>query len=137
MAKKLAIEVNTPLCTGCRICEMVCSLNNNGEVNLEKAKLRILDNYPESLYEPYICQLCENPECVSACPSDALTQDEKTGVINIDDDLCTGCEACVIDCPYDAIRWSDEMEKLFVCDRCGGDPICVQFCTIKALQLLD
>jgi Fe-S-cluster-containing dehydrogenase component len=136
MTKKLAIEVNTPLCTGCRICEMVCSLNANDVVNLEKAKIRVTDNYPQSLYEPHICQLCENPECVDACPSEALVQDETTGIISIDDELCTGCEACVIDCPHDAIRWSDDTQKLYVCDRCGGDPLCVQFCTIKALQLV-
>jgi len=112
-------------------------MNSNGTVNLEKANIRVTDNYPESLYEPHICQLCDTPECVDACPSEALTQDAKTGVINIDDALCTGCEACVVACPHDSIRWSDEMEKLFVCDRCGGDPICVQFCTVKALQLVS
>ena len=137
MSKKLVIEVNTPVCTGCHICEMVCSMNSNGTVNLEKANIRVTDNYPESLYEPHICQLCDTPECLDACPSEALTQDAKTGVINIDDALCTGCEACVVACPHDSIRWSDEMEKLFVCDRCGGDPICVQFCTVKALQLVS
>ncbi|MFC1978414.1 4Fe-4S dicluster domain-containing protein [Chloroflexota bacterium] len=137
MAKRLVIEVNTPLCTGCRICEMVCSINRHGTVNLEKSNIRVTDNYTESLYEPHICQLCDNPECVDACPSEVLTQDEKTGVISIDEEFCTGCEACVIACPHDAIRWSGNMEKLFVCDRCGGEPLCVQFCTIKALQLLS
>ncbi|MBT3362449.1 MAG: 4Fe-4S dicluster domain-containing protein [Chloroflexi bacterium] len=135
MASKQIIEVHTPLCTGCRICEMVCSLNSGGTVNLEKANIRVTDNYPESLYVPHICQLCDDPDCVNACPSDALTQDEQTGIISISDELCTGCEACCDACPHDAIRWSDVTQKLYVCDRCGGDPLCVQFCTIKALQI--
>ncbi|MFC1998548.1 4Fe-4S dicluster domain-containing protein [Chloroflexota bacterium] len=135
MADKQIIEVNTSLCTGCRICEMVCSINGNGTLNLEKANIRVTDNYPQSLYEPHICQFCDNPECVVACPSAALSQDEETGIILVDDGLCTGCEACVVACPHDAIRWSDDAQKLYVCNRCGGDPLCVQFCTIKALRL--
>jgi len=137
MAQKLAIEVNTPACTGCRLCEMVCTLNHEDLVNLEKACIRITDNYDQSLFEPHICQLCDSPDCVEACPLEALKQDTETGVITVNDELCNGCEACVQACPYQAIRWSNELERLFVCDRCGGQPICVQFCTSGVLQLVS
>lgn len=134
MDQKLAINVNIPACSGCHLCEIMCSLYHEGVVNPEKAHIRITENYHHSLYEPHICQLCESPDCVDACPVEALTQD-KNGVIVVDDELCTGCLACVEACPYGAIRWSDELKRLFVCDRCGGQPVCIQFCTSGALQL--
>ena len=136
MAQKLTININTSDCSGCHLCEMMCSLYHEDVVNLEKARIRITDNYQQSLYEPHICQLCESPDCVAACPIEALIQD-KNGVIVVDDELCTGCLACVEACSYDAIRWSDELKRLFVCDRCGGQPTCIQFCTSGALQSVE
>ena len=82
---------------------------------------------------PHICQLCESPDCVEACPTSALTQDSR-GVISLDMELCNGCEACVTACPHEAVRWSNEFQLLFVCDRCDGDPLCVKFCTAEALE---
>lgn len=134
MTQKLAIGVNTVACTGCRRCEMVCTLFHENVVNPEKARIRVSDNYDQFLFEPHICQQCEPAHCVEACPLGALTQNA-TGAVIVDDDLCNGCEACVQVCPHNAIWWSEELERLFICDRCGGQPICVQFCTPGALQL--
>jgi len=114
---------------------MVCSIHHEGVVNLEKARIRVTDNYEQSLFEPHVCQLCDPPECVGVCPVEALTQDIKTGIIIINDGLCTGCEVCVEACPYGAIRWDNEVTRLFVCDLCGGQPTCVEFCTSDALRL--
>jgi carbon-monoxide dehydrogenase iron sulfur subunit len=132
MERELEITVNTQVCTGCRICEMVCSLYHEKVINKDKARIRVSDNWDESLYEPHICQLCESPECVAACPMSALTQDDQ-GIIHVDTELCSGCATCVEACPNKAILWSDEFERLFICDRCGGDPTCVKFCTVNAL----
>lgn len=131
----LDIPVNTPACSGCRLCEMVCPVYHEGVVNPERARIRITDKYDESLFEPHICQLCSPAPCVESCPLGALSQSPVSGVISLDSSLCNGCQACVVACPYDAIWWSEEMEKLYVCDRCGGQPTCVQFCTSGAIQL--
>ena len=136
MVQRLNIEVNVPLCTSCRLCEIACSLSHEGVINMEKARIRVTDNYEQSLFEPHICLLCENPPCVAACPSQALTQD-KSGLIHVDGELCNGCESCVLACPYQAIWWREELGRLLVCDRCGGDPACVQFCTIGTLRLTE
>ena len=134
--ERLEIKVDTPTCTGCRICEMVCTLWHESVVNSEKARVRVSDKWEESLFEPGICRLCGDAPCVSACPTVALSQEEDSGLIRVDDELCNGCLACVEACPYDAIRYSDELSKLFVCDRCDGDPNCVKFCTIGTLTLV-
>ncbi len=132
MERPLEIKVNIPSCTGCRLCEMVCSLYHEDVTNIEKARIRITDKYEESLFVPHICQLCEPPYCVEACPTSALAQDSR-GIVRVDMALCNGCEACITACPHEAIRWSGEFERLYVCDRCDGDPTCVKFCSVKAL----
>ena len=136
MIQRVDIAVNPKLCTSCRLCEIVCSLSHENLINMEKARIRVTDNYEESLFEPHICQLCNDPPCVQACPSDALSQDEE-GIIHVDDQLCNGCESCVESCPHQAIWWQEEFGRLMVCDRCGGNPTCIQFCTIGALRLVE
>lgn len=134
MTRPLDINIITANCTGCHICEMVCSLYHDKVINLDKGRIRVKDKWDESLFVPHICQLCEVPDCIAACPTSALTQDE-SGIIHLDMALCTGCEACVIACPHEAIRWSDEFKRLFICDRCDGDPNCVKTCSSNALEL--
>ena len=136
MIPRVDIEVNTPLCTSCRLCEISCSLFHEDVINMEKSRIRVVDNYEQSSFEPHICQLCSDPDCVQSCPTQALTQDEG-GIIHVDGELCTGCESCVVACPHEAIWWREELGRLLVCDRCGGNPLCVQFCTIGALKLAE
>lgn len=136
MIEKVEIEVKAQLCTSCRLCEITCSLFHENLINTSKARIRITDNFGQSLYEPHICQLCNNPPCVEACPSQALSQNE-AGLIYVDEQLCSGCGSCVEACPYQAIWWQEELGRLLVCDRCGGSPTCIQFCTIGALHLAE
>ena len=127
------ITVKKETCTGCRICEIVCSLSHERVINPEKSRIYIQRRYEESLYVPYVCQNCSDPDCVAVCPTSALSQDGK-GVILPDQDLCTGCELCVQACPYDAIRYNEAASRILVCDHCGGKPLCVEFCATQAIQ---
>jgi anaerobic dimethyl sulfoxide reductase subunit B (iron-sulfur subunit) len=74
---------------------------------------------------------------VGACPTQALAQNLKTGIISVSDELCTGCQACEEACPYQAIWWEDALGRLFVCDRCDGKPMCLEFCTSESLRGQD
>ena len=131
-----AIDTNPQECTGCRTCEVVCSLWHERSCDPARSRITVTADYEQSLFEPHICQLCDSPECVAACQMEALSQDAQTKVIIIDSKLCNGCQTCVEACPYGSIRWSSESERVFVCDRCGGKPTCVQFCTSGALRLV-
>jgi len=131
----LPIAITPALCTGCRLCEIACSLFHEGAVSPEKARLWVIEKFDDSLYQPHICQLCPDAPCVGACPFGALAQHPATGVISVEDSLCNGCWACLQACPYGAIRWSDALERLLVCDRCGGEPACIPFCHRGALRL--
>ena len=47
------------------------------------------------------CRKCMAHPCVAVCPVDAVSMDEKTGVI--DQDKCVRCGRCAQVCPYNAI----------------------------------
>ena len=41
--------------------------------------------------------------CLSACPFDAISHDDRTSVAVVNEALCTGCGTCVATCPSNAI----------------------------------
>ena len=57
-------------------------------------------------YLPHACMHCENPECVSVCPTGA-SQKLDDGVVIVDYDACITCGYCMSACPYGA-RSADE-----------------------------
>jgi tetrathionate reductase subunit B len=81
---------------------------------------------------------CENPTCVSACPTGATYKDTVTGEVVIDDALCIGCGNCIPACPYDARFRNEVKRKADKCNYCperraaGLPPACVDTCPTKA-----
>jgi ferredoxin len=61
------------------------------------------------------------------------------GVVAIDDRACTGCDLCVVDCPYEALRLVDRVDAqpLAVVDpaTCVGCGICIGSCAFGAMAL--
>jgi carbon-monoxide dehydrogenase iron sulfur subunit len=80
------------------------------------------------------CRLCEDPRCVAACPREALSQSEETGVIMVNEDMCNGCAWCVEACDYGSIQLHPDSRTVFVCDLCDGEPKCVEWCPEEALD---
>lgn len=61
----------------------------------------------------------------------------------IDQDGCTGCEACIVFCPVDCIELvpndpHPEMNKLVEVDleRCIGCTLCAQYCPWETITML-
>jgi molybdopterin-containing oxidoreductase family iron-sulfur binding subunit len=44
---------------------------------------------------------CANPACVKVCPTEATFRDAD-GFVQVDEDKCVGCQACILACPYEA-----------------------------------
>lgn len=124
-------------CTGCRICEVVCSLNHEKSgVNPALSRIRIL-NYPDKgIMIPEVCHLCRNAPCVTACPIGALSQNVESGVIEVDGDKCDGCGLCVEACKFGSISIHPIKNIAMACDLCSGDPLCVKYCMNKTLVFL-
>jgi len=107
-----------------------CSLAKTGAVRMADSRIDILRSWPE-LPQIRVCRFddCDGHPCIAACPVEAIS--EKDGLVLIDRDACTGCEACVDACPYHAIRMNGETAAK--CDFCGGDPECVKACVTVAI----
>ena len=55
----------------------------------------------------------------------------------IDYDTCIGCRSCVTVCPFGARNYNTVDKEILKCDLCGGDPQCVRFCEMKAVDYID
>jgi carbon-monoxide dehydrogenase iron sulfur subunit len=84
------------------------------------------------------CRHCEDPACVAACPKEALSQEEKTGVIMIDEEKCNGCSWCIEACPFGAMLLHPKKKVVSTCDNCKdlGEPQCVKWCPEEALEFV-
>ena len=107
-------------CIGCDTCSVACKMENGLPVG--ENRLRILNpqqrtvfdkplgSYPELKMEwwPVMCQHCEDAPCIDDCPTWAIHQRED-GLVEIDPELCIGCQNCGAACPYDAISFDSAL----------------------------
>jgi molybdopterin-containing oxidoreductase family iron-sulfur binding subunit len=83
------------------------------KVPYEKAFTTKSHNYRnEHLHESsflVLCNHCDNPPCVRACPTKATFKRKKDGIIAMDYHRCIGCRFCMAACPYGmrSFNWRD------------------------------
>src|SRR5260370_1080173 len=89
------------------------------------------------------CLLCEQPACVTVCPTGASYKRAEDGIVLVNAEICIGCKLCSWACPYGAREFdADEgvMKKCTLCiDRIYNDnlapeerqPACVMVCPTK------
>lgn len=130
-----SVGIDPSSCTGCKICELVCSLEKEATFNYLLSRIRIYSQEtPRILDTPVTCRLCDGAPCVAACPVEALSQDLASGMIGLKRDLCIGCVACVEACPYGAIYIHPREQVPVTCDLCDGRVRCVAVCPSGALR---
>ena len=143
-----AIVTDLNRCVGCLACTVACKVVNHVPVGQFRIKtMRVGPNpieggsghFPdvEMYFLPMQCQHCENPECVTVCPTGASFKDEN-GVVRVDREQCIGCQLCMSACPY-GVRYLDpETNVVDKCDLCadrveqGLLPHCVSQCAARA-----
>lgn len=136
-------------CISCKACEVHCKVKNAMPVGI-RLGVHFTDGPAagpgsapvyRTLFMP--CFHCEEPECVDACPSGAMTRRETDGIVYIVADDCIGCGACMEACPWHIPQWSQDGDKAVKCDLCrdridaGLKPACVTGCTAHALSLVS
>jgi carbon-monoxide dehydrogenase iron sulfur subunit len=130
------ITVSPERCTGCRMCELACSMKNTGEFNPTRSRINVVA-YDESYCLPFMCFQCEKPYCAEVCPKGAIVRDEAKGMVKIIAKKCTGCKTCILACPFGNMIYSTKKKKVENCDFCGGDPECVSVCSTQALEFKE
>ncbi|MFQ5852252.1 MAG: 4Fe-4S dicluster domain-containing protein [Candidatus Binatia bacterium] len=134
-------------CTGCRACSIACK----EWYDIQPGPLKYMRVYQwEQGAFPDLrlgllainCYHCEKPDCLDACPHDAIFKEERFGAVLVDQDRCEGERKCWEACPYGSIVYAsdDPGEKAQKCTMCvdrleeGLLPICVLSCSLRALD---
>jgi len=65
--------INGEKCTGCRVCELVCSSTKSGEYNPEKSRIKIMRNTELDVNIPVISPKCDAcGKCTEWCFTKAI-----------------------------------------------------------------
>ena len=167
-SKKLGLVIDLDTCVGCQACVTACKEWNTGG---HMAPLTDIDPYGGHVdgvwfnrvhtYEhmtelggrtvnfPRSCLHCEQPACVTVCPTGASYKRASDGIVLVDEDKCIGCKLCSWACPYGAREFDTDvgvMKKCTLCvDRIYNDnlaaedrvPACVAACPTSARHFGD
>lgn len=128
--------VDPEKCTGCKICEFVCSLYHENEINPIKSRIQIISWEIEGIDIPMVCQQCEDAPCAAVCPTHAIYRDQQTGAMLVKEEACIGCRMCINVCPFGGSSINPDTGEVIKCDLCGGEPKCVEFCSTQALEYM-
>jgi carbon-monoxide dehydrogenase iron sulfur subunit len=133
---EMILVVDHEKCTGCRLCEMVCSVEHAGVSNPARSRIHVIKWPWEGFELPMLCQQCEEAPCIAVCPKNALSRDASLDRVTLDYDLCIGCKMCVMACPFGGMGIDVVARQVIKCDLCDGDPACVRFCDPEALRFV-
>lgn len=144
--QQYAFEVDLDRCSGCKACVSACHSMNGLRENEAWRDVGLI--HGGSVAAPYqqtvttACHHCMDPGCLNGCPVLAYDKDPVTGIVRHLDDQCIGCQYCVLKCPYDVPKYSNDLGIVRKCDMCsqrlsnGEAPACVQACPTEAIRIV-
>ena len=94
-------------CIRCGNCSLAChTVHGNSRlvrrgIHIERP-VKPLASTMQSVLVPSVCMHCQDPECLTGCPTGAIAR-YPNGEIDIEPKTCIGCGDCATQCPYNAI----------------------------------
>ena len=114
---RLGMVIDLKRCIGCYGCQLACKAEHGTPPGVYYARVLKQEEgqYPtvRQLSLPVLCNHCEDPPCVDACPTGASFKWEEDGIVDIDHDRCVGCRACMMACPYTNRYFNDQRPHYF------------------------
>lgn len=101
------LVMDMDLCIRCGNCSLACH-KVHGQSRLMRHGIHIARPVKpnrqsiQHVLLPSVCLHCQDPECLTGCPTGAIARLPK-GQIDIHRDTCIGCGDCATQCPYSAI----------------------------------
>ena len=113
---RYGMVIDLKRCYGCYGCAMACKTENHTPPGVFWARVLKGETgeFPATVRQalPVLCMQCEEPSCLSVCPTGATYQEED-GVVHVNKDKCIGCNYCAMACPYGARYHVDKWESYF------------------------
>jgi tetrathionate reductase subunit B len=135
--KRLGMVIDIRRCTGCHACTAACKAENDVPLGVYRdwVEEHVQGDYPHAvpLFVPKLCNHCDDPGCLRACPTGAISK-RPDGIVDLDHGLCIGCRACNQACPYGAAFMDPVRGTSDKCNLCahrvdeGLRPACVDVC---------
>jgi len=135
--KHYIMVIDLRKCVGCQACSAACKVENSAPKHQYRTFVSEFEigSFPDVKkgFLAQLCNHCEKPYCIPACPVDATFKRED-GIVVVDSTTCISCGYCVEACPYDR-RFMNTITK--VADKCtlcahriddGLLPACVETC---------
>ncbi len=168
-AKKLGLVIDLDTCVGCHACAVSCKEWNDGGHSGPLPDYDPRGSNPDGLwfnrihsYEtesgacgsrtvnfPRSCLHCEQPQCVTVCPTGASYKRAEDGIVLVNADICIGCKLCSWACPYGAREFDENQGVMKKCTLCidriynetlpevEREPACVTACPSRARHFGD
>lgn len=138
MVKEYALAIDLRACCGCLSCSVACKQEHDLPagpqwITVHRDDVRVIEGKPQQRYTVAHCMHCHEPECLEACPEDAITR-RADGIVLIDPHTCNGCRMCMEACPFGVIQFDEGSGIAFKCDLCvdrldaGKPPACAAAC---------
>ncbi len=168
--KKLGLVIDLDICVGCHACAVSCKEWNAGGHSapltdrepygaapmgvwfnrVHTYEVNGADDEPgRTVHFPRSCLHCEEPACVTVCPTGASYKRAEDGIVLVNEDTCIGCKLCSWACPYGAREFDQDdgvMKKCTLCldriynenlDEVDRVPACVAVCPTGARHFGD
>lgn len=124
-------------CIGCHACTIACKEEHQIPIGVNRCWVKSVEKsaFPDTrrFFFPVLCNQCDDAPCVNICPTRALFK-RRDGIVDLYADVCIGCRACMVACPYDQLFIDPGTRTAEKCNFCANRvenhllPACVSVC---------